>query len=427
MLQQLKSRFLACLAGAGIALGLAAVVTGQASAQAPSGEPIKIGFSMALTGPLSPNGKQALLGLQIWEEEINAKGGLLGRPVKLIYYDDQSQSAPVPGIYTKLLDIDKVDLLLGPYATVPAAAGMPVVMQRGKLYIILFGLGVNTEFKYDRFFAMIPSGPDTKPSFTTGFFEVAAAQNPKPETVAFIAADQEFSKNACDGAKDNAKKMGLKTVYDRTYPPSTTDFAPVIRGIAAANPDVVAVCSYPLDSVGIVKAVNEIGFKPKLIGGAMVGLQATGIKNQLGALLNGWVNYETWVPDKKMFYEGTEEFFKKYQAKAAAAGVDPLGYYLGGWGYAYAQVLEQAVKGAKTLDDAKLADYIHKNAFKTIHGDIKFGPTGEWEKSGMLQVQYHGIKPGAGLETWRGMDYQTVLTPSGLKTGDVVYPYEKAK
>jgi branched-chain amino acid transport system substrate-binding protein len=245
--------------------------------------------------------------------------------------------------------------------------------------------------------------------------------------VAFIAADQEFSKNACDGAKANAKKIGLKTVYDRAYPPTTTDFTPVVRAIQAANPDVVTVCSYPLDSVGIVRAVNEVGFKPKLIGGAMVGLQATPIKNQLGPLLNGFVNYETWVPDKKMFFEGTEEFFKKYQSRAAAAGVDPLGYYLGGWGYAYAQILEQAVKGAKSLNDDVLAKYIHKNSFKTIHGNIKFGANGEWEQSGMLQVQYHGIKQGAGIETWRGMGYQTVLTPSNLKTGGVIYPFEKAR
>ena len=160
MLRYLK---LGLFAAAG-ALALALPSAGPAKAQ--SGEPIKIGFSMALTGPLSPNGKQALLGLQIWEEEVNAKGGLLGRPIKLIYYDDQSQSAPVPGIYTKLLDVDKVDLVLGPYATVPAAAAMPVVMQKNKMMIILFGLGVNTEFKYDKFFAMIPSGPDPKPSFT---------------------------------------------------------------------------------------------------------------------------------------------------------------------------------------------------------------------------------------------------------------------
>src|SRR5215510_9952046 len=128
MLRHLKSRLLACLA-----LGAAALFAGQAAAQAPSGEPIKIGFSMALTGPLAPNGKQALLGMQIWEEEINAKGGLLGRPVKLVYYDDQSQSAPVPGIYSKLLDVDKVDLIIGPYATVPAAAAMPVAIQKNKM------------------------------------------------------------------------------------------------------------------------------------------------------------------------------------------------------------------------------------------------------------------------------------------------------
>jgi branched-chain amino acid transport system substrate-binding protein len=421
MLRNWKLKLLACAALAGFA------VAPSIEAGAQSKEPIKIGLSMALTGPLSPNGKQALLGLQIWEEEVNAKGGLLGRPVKLVYYDDQSQSAPVPGIYTKLLDVDKVDLILGPYATVPAAAAMPVAMQKNKMIIVLFGLGVNSEFKYDKFFAMIPSGPDPKPSFTTGFFEIAAAQNPKPQTVAFIASDQEFSRNACDGAKTNAKKAGLRTVYDRTYPPSTTDFTPVIRAIAAAKPDVVAVCSYPLDSVGIVRAVNELDFKPKMIGGAMVGLQATVFKNQLGPLLNGFVNYETWVPDKKMTFEGTEAFFKKYQSRAKAAGVDPLGYYLGGWGYAYAQVLEQAVKGANTLDDAKLADYIKKNPFKTIHGEIRFGSNGEWAKSGMLQVQYHGIKAGADLDTWRGMSYQNVLTPSDFKTGDVIYPFEKAR
>jgi branched-chain amino acid transport system substrate-binding protein len=398
-----------------------------AGAQAPSGQPITIGFGMALTGPLAANGKQALLGAKIWEETINKKGGLLGRPVKLVYYDDQSNPSTVPGIYTKLLDVDKVDLVTGPYATAMIAPAMPVVMQKGKVFIGLFGLAVNSEFNYPKYFAMIPSGPETKPSFTKGFFDVAAQQNPKPQTVALVAADQEFSRNACEGARENAKAVGMRVVYDKTYPPTTTDFSPIVRAIQATNPDIVSVCSYPLDSVGMVKAVNEIGFKPKMIGGAMVGLQATVFKNQLGPLLNGWVNYETWVPAKNMTFEGTDEFFKKYQSRAQAAGVDPLGYYLGGWGHAYISVLGDAIKGTNSLDDNKLADYIKATTFKTIHGNIKFGANGEWAESGMLQVQYHGIKQGAGLETWRGMDYQTVLTPDKYKTGTVIYPDEKAK
>jgi branched-chain amino acid transport system substrate-binding protein len=409
------------------AAAAAALFAAPASAQAPSGQPIKIGFSMALTGPLAPNGKQALLGMQIWEEETNAKGGLLGRPVKLIYYDDQSQAAPVPGIYTKLLDVDKVDLIIGPYATVPAAAAMTVVVPRKKVFQILFGLDVNAAFKYDKFFAMIPTGPNTKPSFTEGFFNVAMAQNPKPQTVALAFADAEFGVNACEGARLNAKKNGLKIVYDKSYPPATADFSPIVRAAQATNPDLFVICSYPLDSVGMVKAVNEVGFKPKMIGGAMVGLQATVFKNQLGPLLNGFVNYETWVPSKEMLLPQTEEFLKKYQARAGAAGVDPLGYYLGTWGYAYIQVYGDAITATKSLDDGKIADHMHKATFKTIMGDIKFGANGEWAQGRMLQVQYFGIKQGAGLDTWRGMSYQNVLTPAKYKTGNVIYPYEKAK
>jgi len=424
MFQYLKRR---TILGLVAVLGAASLMLFGAQAQAPSGNPIKIGYSMAMTGGLGPNGKSALLAQKIWEEDTNAKGGLLGRPVKLIYYDDQTNASTVPGIYTKLIDVDKVDLILGPYGTNMAAPAMPVAVQKGKMIIILFGLDVNHEFKYNKFFAMIPTGPDTKASFTEGFFETAAAQNPKPTTVALAAADAEFSRNACEGARENSKKHGLKIVYDKTYPPATTDFTPIVRAIQATNPDIVSICSYPLDSVGMVKAVNELGFKPRMIGGAMVGLQFTAFKNQLGPLLNGWVNYETWVPDKKMTYEGTDEFFKKYQARAKAEGVDPLGYYLGGWGYAYIQVLGQAVNGSKSLKDDVLADYIRKTTFNTIHGPIKFGANGEWAKGRMLQVQYHGIKQGDGLDVFRSMSYQNVLTPADLKTGNVIYPYEKAK
>jgi branched-chain amino acid transport system substrate-binding protein len=381
---------------------------------------------MAMTGGLAPNGKSALLAHKIWEEDVNAKGGLLGRPVKLVYYDDQSNPSTVPGIYTKLLDVDKVNLVIGAYATAMIAPAMPVVIQKNKVFISLLGLAVNSEFQYPNYFAMIPSGPDTKASFTEGFFASALAQDPKPTTVALVAADQEFSRNACDGARENAGRFKMKITYDKTYPPSTTDYAPIVRAIAATNPDLVVVCSYPPDSVGIVKAVNEIGFKPKQIGGAMVGLQATALKAQLGPMLNGFVNYDMWLPVQKMQFSGVDDLIKKYQARAKAEGVDPLGYYMAPWAYSQLQVLQQAVEGTQSLDDKKLSEYMHANTFHTVLGDIKFAKNGEWVQARMLQVQFHDVK-GNDIEQFRTMGTQTVVSPAEYKSGDVIYPYEKAK
>ncbi|MDI3468706.1 MAG: hypothetical protein OJF62_000769 [Pseudolabrys sp.] len=425
MLNKLRLKALTPVAAAAVAMAAGAVI---APASAQDKKPIVIGFGQSLTGFLSPNGKQALVGAEIWRDQVNKAGGLLGRQVELKYYDDQSKPDTVPGIYTKLLDVDHVDLVVGGYATNQNAPAMPVVIRKGKTYISLFALDVNSKFKYPKYFSILPTGPNTKTSFTEGFFQVAEAQKPKPTTVALAYADAEFSQNACDGARENAKKGGFKIVYDKSYPPppKTSDFTPIVQALKAANADLVVVCAYPADSVGIVEAANEIGLKPKMFGGAMVGLQALVFKDKLKTKLNGIVNYETWVPDKKEMYPGTEAFFKEYQARAKTAGVDPLGYYLGGWGYAQFQVLGDAIKGSKSIDDNKIAAYLKSHTFETVMGPIKFGAKGEWADGRMLQVQYHDIKPDANLETWRGMSYQTVLTPSNLATGKVIYPYEKA-
>ncbi|MFA6266333.1 MAG: amino acid ABC transporter substrate-binding protein [Pseudolabrys sp.] len=425
MLQSLKSRKLALFAGASLSL---AAATTLAASNANAQDTIKIGFSQSLTGFLAPNGKQALLGQEIWADQINKSGGLLGKKVELKYYDDKSQASEVPGIYTKLLDVDKVDLVVSGYASNQIAPAMPVVMRKGKTFVTLFGLDINDKFKYGKYFAMIPTGQDAKGSFTQGYFNAAMKQSPKPQTIALTYADAEFSQNACEGARNTAKKLGLKIVYDKAYPPppKTTDFAPIVRAVKAENPDLVMICSYPLDSIGMVLAAQEVGLKPKMLGGAMVGLQATVFKDKLKGKLNGIVNYETWVPDKKQMYDGTEAFFKEYQAKAGAAGVDPLGYYLGGWGYAQMQVLEAGIKGAKSLDDDKIADYLKKATINTVMGSIKYGNKGEWAQDRMMTVQYHGVTDAANLDTWRGMSYQTVIDPPSLETGKLIYPYEKA-
>jgi branched-chain amino acid transport system substrate-binding protein len=419
MLCHLLYRSIACVAAAIVA---AAIACWPATAA----EPIRIGFGMALTGPLAANGKSALLAMKIWEEDVNAKGGLLGRPVKLIYYDDQSTPANVPGIYAKLLDIDKVELIMGGYGTNMVAPAMPIAIKRKKLLIGLFPVAVNAQFNYPRYFAMNPLGPEPKTAVTKAFFDVAMAQNPKPQTIAIVGADAEYAQSAAEGARENAKAAGLKIVYNRTYPPATTDFAPIVRAMQATNPDIVVVCSYPLDTAGMVRAVNEVGFKPKMIGGAMVGLQATAFKTQLGPLLNGFVDYDFWIPLKTMEFPGVLDLIKKYQARAQAEGVDPLGYYTPPFAYAYLQVLGQAVAATKSLDDGKLADYIHTATFATVVGDIKFGRLGDWAQSRVLQVQFQNVT-GNSIDQFKNLSVEVIVAPAQYKSGNVIYPYADAK
>jgi branched-chain amino acid transport system substrate-binding protein len=410
--------------------GKLAVAAGAATLPAPAiaqNKPLTIGFGMALTGGLAPNGKAALMAMQIWEEEVNARGGLLGRPVKLVYYDDQTNPSSIPGIYTKLLDVDKVDIVVSGYATNMIAPAMPIVMQKERTFFSLFGLAVNSEFHYKRYFSMVPAGgPRPKEAFAEGFFEVAMEQNPKPVTLAITGADAEFPRNALEGVRAVAKRHNLKIVYDKTYPPSTADYTPIVRAIAATKPDIFLAASYPPDSVGLIRATHEVGFKPKIYGGGMVGLQATAIKTQLGPLLNGIVVYDFWLPWAKFATDEGRAFLKKYQAKAAGAGVDVLGYYIPPYGYALMQVVEQAVKATGGTNDDKLAEYARKNTFKTVVGDIKFNDQGEWSEAKVLAVQFQGIKSNS-VDEFKDPKTEVILWPKEYRTGNIIYPYDPKK
>ena len=404
------------------AMALTAAPWGKASAA----QPIRIGFGMALTGGLAANGKMALLGMEIWKDDINKKGGLLGRPVEFVHYDDQSNPSTVPGIYTKLLDIDKVDFVVSGYATNMIAPAMPVVIAHNRLFLSLFGLAVNHQFHYPKYFTMTPTGPNPTVGTTRGFFEIAAAQKPKPQTLAIVTADAEYPRTTAVGVRQHAKDFGFKIVYDRTYPPSTVDYTPIVRAVQATEPDIVFVASYPPDSVGMVRAASELGLKTKLFGGGMVGLQTTSIKQQLGPLLNGIVNYDFWFPAPTMLFPGVLDFLKKYQMRAAKEGIDPLGYYLGPWAYAYMQILGQAVEGAKSLDQDKVADYIRKTTFKTVMGDISFGPDGELSVSRIIFTQYQHLKSNAISEFNTGKQ-PVILWPAKYKDGDIIYPFSDAR
>jgi len=408
-----------------VCAALACCLLGGVSARADD-QPITIGFSMELTGPLAVVGKSGLLAFQIWADNVNKKGGLLGRPVKLVYYDDQSNPSNVPGIYEKLISVDKVDLLISSYGTNLVVPAMPVAISHNRLFFGLFALAANKQFGYPKYFSMLTFGPNPTKSFSQGYFDLAMAQNPKPQTIAIVAADAEFSRNASDGARENAKAAGLNIVYDKTYPPTTVDYTPIVRAVQAAEPDVVYVASYPPDTVGILRAIGEVGLKTQMVGGAFVGLPAAALKTQLGPLMNGVVNVELWEPVKTMEFPGVMDFIKQYQEQAASAGVDPLGYFLPPFAYSELQILGDAIAATGTLDEDKLADYMHSHPFHTIEGDIAFGPDGEWTEGRPIWVQYHDIK-GNDLDQFREPKTVSILAPAQYKTGDLVYPYTKAR
>jgi len=408
------------------ALSVTLVLSAGWGAVAQGAEPIKIGFGMALTGGLAANGKAALIGMQLWAEDVNKKGGILGRPVELVYYDDQTKGATVPGIYTKLLDVDKVNFVVSGYGTNLIAPAMPIVMERKLVFPALFGLANNEKLNYPGYFQIMPAGPRPALDWTATFYELAIKQTPRPQTVAIVGADAEYPHNAMAGARENIKRLGFKLVYDSTYPPTTVDFTPIVRSIKALDPDIVAVYSYPPDSAGMVLAAHEVGLRPKMFGAGMVGLQFAALLTKLGPKLNGIVNYDFWVPEPTLRFPGIEEFLQRYQAKAASAGVDPLGYYLPPWAYAYLQVLAQAIEGTKSLDQQKVADYIHKTEFDTIVGKVRFGANGEWLQPRVLQIQFQGIET-TDIEQFKQPGKRPVLYPEKYKSGNLIYPYAKAK
>jgi branched-chain amino acid transport system substrate-binding protein len=398
-------------------------VLSGASAQT---NPIKVGMSLALTGGGAPAGKMLQAAVELWRDDINAKGGLLGRQIQVIVYDDQSNPANVPGLYTKLITVDKADLLLGPYGTNFVAPAMPTIIQNNKMTISFTAIGINREFKYDKYFSMVPVGTDGVNAFSKGFFEIAAQQKPKPQTVAILAADAEFAQSAAQGAREELKKHGFKLVYDKSYPPSTTDFAPVVRAVQAANADIVYVGAYPPDNVGIIRAANEVGLNPKIFGGAMIGMLVTPIKVQLGPITNGLLIHESFVTSPKLDFPGLDDMMKRYQAKAPELKTDPVGYAFVPLGYSAPQVLAQAITATKSLDHNVLAKYIHSNKFKTVVGDLEFGKDGEWSKPRMLLTQFQNVKPND-LAQFKAGDNQPILWPPEYKTGTMIYPYADAR
>jgi len=386
---------------------------------------VRIGYCLSLTGPLAGNSRSARWAQEIWQKDINGRGGLLGRPVELVCYDDGGNASLVPGLYKHLLDKDKVDLVLGGYGTNTILPAMPLIIERHRFFVGLMGLGVNSTLGYPGYFAMIPTGPDPNAALTEGFFALTVAQAPQPKTVALLSADAEFSRNPVLGAKANAEKYGLKIEHEAQYSLATTNFEPLINAVAVSGCDLLFLCSYLADSIGLVRAIRRHAFHPKMVGGAMIGPQNTEVKTALGPLLNGFVNYDYWVPAPKLMSAGVQALLTAYQARSAAAQVDLLGHYMAPLAYAQMQVVSQAVEATGGFDDLALTAYARAATFHTVVGDVTFGTNGEWSTPGVLQVQFRGIVD-HGVEQFRDGSRQIIVSPPALASSKLQFPYQSA-
>ena len=346
--------------------------------------------------------------------------------MELLCYDDHADASRVPDLYRRLLDDDHVDLVIGGYGTNTLLAAMPLIAQRNLFFVGLMGLGVNNTLGYPNYFAMIPTGPDPNAALTEGFFALAAEQQPRPTTAALLSADAEFSRNPVLGAKDNAAKYGIEIVYESTYPLSTDNFAPAIDAVADSGCDVLFLCSYLNDSIGLVRTISGHRFRPKMVGGAMIGPQNATVKTDLGPLLNGFVNYEYWTPVAPLMFPGVEQLLGTYQRRAATAGVDPLGHYTAPLAYAQMQVVAQAVEATGGTEDARLSEYARGATFHTVMGDVQFGVNGEWAHPRVLQVQFQGIS-GHDVDQFRDGSGQFVVSPTNLASSELHYPYAQTQ
>jgi branched-chain amino acid transport system substrate-binding protein len=407
-----RNRIVALLA---VALGLLQGLI-HLPAAAANDAPIRVGFSIAQTGPLAGAGKSGLLALEMWRDDVNAAGGLIGRQVELVVYDDQTNPSMSPRLYTKLLDVDKVDLLIGPYGTNVTAPIMPLIKRRDLLMIGNFALDINAAMRHDKYFNNMPvaSGRD----WAAPFLDMAEKLGAK--RIAILAADAEFAQTLAVGAREQVAERGMDLVYDQNYPPNTVDFSSVMRSVRAKRPEVVFVASYPSDSAAIVRSIGEIGVgkSVKLIGGGMVGLQYGTLMESLGSMLNGVVNYTFWAPEKPMEFPGVKDFLARYQARAQQAGVDPLGFYLPLYDYAIGQILAQAVTATKSLDHKNLAQYIRAHEMKTVVGGIRYGPGGEWVEPRVVYIQFKGVA-NRNIDQFRKSGKQVIVAPEAYKTGEV--------
>jgi branched-chain amino acid transport system substrate-binding protein len=372
---------------------------------AASGEPIKIGASLPLTGDFSEPGVAAQQGYQIWQQMVNEKGGLLGRPVKITVKDDQSDQNVVVTDYNALMQQEKVDLLLGTFSSLLNLPASAVAERNQMLYVEPAGGSpemFSRGFKY-LFFAQQATAEHQADLFSQWAAGLPADQ--KPKTAAYVIADDPFGGPVAEGIKSQLEQAGVQTVYSKVYPPETTNFDAIASAVASKKPDVIAQGSAGLaDGVGLDRALIKVGYSPKQLFQASTPSfadqfsNAIGIENTEGIFYA--VSYHVDAPTP-----GNKEFLAAYRAKY---NTDPPEDAADA--YAAAQVLQAAVEAVGSIDDQEaLANWLRDNSVDTILGTLSWDDTGAPEQAFLLAQ-------------WQNGDEEIVLPEDTATSNTIVNP-----
>jgi len=399
----------ALLTGVTLALALGAAGGGGGGSASEggggaSGEPIVIGISLPITGDFAQPGKEAMRGYRIWAQMTNASGGLLGRPVKLIIRDDQSDQNTVVSDYNRLITEDKVDLLLGTFSSLLNLPASAVAEKNQMVYVepaggspAMFDRG----FKY-LFFAQQATAPHQADLFAQWVTSLPADQRPK--TAAYPSQDDPFTAPVIDGIREKLEAAGVKTVYNKLYAPDTADFDPIVSSIKASGAELVAEGAVFEDGVGVIRSMKKLGYNPKILFETSAPSNADQFSNAVGVDNTEGVFYTvSWSPAAT--YPKNKQFVANYKKRYGGS----LPAEDAADAFAAAQVLQTAVEAVGEIDQAKVAEWLHANPVNTILGKLS------WDETGAPQQAFL-------LAQWQGGESQVVL-PKGVATADsIVHP-----
>ena len=390
---------------AALAVGVVAVGCGSSSSSNGSGDenaPIKIGASLPLTGDFSEPGKAAKQGYQVWQQQVNASGGLLGRKVNMVVRDDASDQNTVVADYNALISRQKVNLLLGTFSSLLNIPASSVAERNRMLYVEPAGGApeiFDRGYKY-LFFAQQATADHQGDLFAQYILSLPPAQRPK--TAAYPSLDDPFAVPVLDGIRAKLEKAGIKTVYKKVYPADTQNFDAIANSVKAANPDLLVHGATFADGVGFIRALNKVGFQPKYFFQTSAPSFADQFSKGVGENNTQGIFYAvSWTPDantpgNKQFLDAYHKMFGNTTPAEDAADA-----------YATAQVMQAAIKAVGGIDDqAKLADWLRHNTVNTILGPLK------WADTGAPQGQFL-------IGQWQGGQSQIVL-PKPAATSDQI-------